>query len=166
MRARVVGRGRGDDEGRPVRDRGQRLPDLLGHPGGRGAHRPAHADPDSIGRRRPAGRSGADDLGREDPGMSGALGGLLIGFIERPHSPEHRGSVTYGLISLLRKRGARVELAHAENNLYHLDTDPPWDLVVLKSGSAAALHLAAAAEAWGIPSVNRSESTQIGRAHV
>ena len=96
--------------------------------------------------------------------MSGALGGLLIGFIERPHSPEHRGSVTYGLIPLLRKRGARVELAHAENNLYHLDTDPPWDLVVLKSGSAAALHLAAAAEAWGIPSVNRSESTRLAKA--
>jgi ribosomal protein S6--L-glutamate ligase len=95
--------------------------------------------------------------------MSGALGGLLIGFIERPHSPEHRGSVTYGLIPQLRKRGARVELAHAENNLYHLDTDPPWDLVVLKSGSAAALHLAAAAEAWGIPSVNRSESTRLAQ---
>jgi ribosomal protein S6--L-glutamate ligase len=91
--------------------------------------------------------------------MNSALRGIRIGFIERPHPPGHRGSVTYRLIPLLRKMGALIELVHAETNLHRLDTAPPWDLVVLKSGSAAALHLAAAAEAQGIPSVNRSEAT-------
>jgi len=95
--------------------------------------------------------------------MSNALRGLRIGFIERPHPPGHRGSVTYRLIPLLRKIGARIELVHAEKNLHRLDAAPPWDLVVLKSGSVAALHLAAAAEAWGIPSVNRSEATRLAQ---
>ena len=95
--------------------------------------------------------------------MSNALRGLRIGFIERPHPPEHRGSVTHRLLPLLRECGARVELVHAEQGLHRLDTSPPWDLVVLKSGSAAALHLAAAAEAWGVPSVNWSESTRLAQ---
>ena len=77
--------------------------------------------------------------------MNSALRGLRIGFIERPHPPEHRGSVTHRLIPLLRKMGALIELVHAETILHLLDTAPPWDLVVLKSGSAAAIHLAAAA---------------------
>ena len=50
----------------PARDRGQRLPHLLGHPGGREAHRRAHADQDPIGCRRPAGWSRADEVARED----------------------------------------------------------------------------------------------------
>jgi ribosomal protein S6--L-glutamate ligase len=95
--------------------------------------------------------------------MNSVLRGLRIGFIERPHPLGHRCSVTYGLIPLLRKMGALIELVHAETNLYRLDTAPPWDLVVLKSGSAAALHLAAAAEAQGIPSVNRSEATRLAQ---
>ena len=95
--------------------------------------------------------------------MNSALRGLRIGFIERPHPPWHRGSVTYRLIPLLRKMGALIELVHAETNLHRLDTAPPWDLVVLKSGSAAALHLAAASEAQGIPSVNRSEATRLAQ---
>ena len=95
--------------------------------------------------------------------MNSALRGLRIGFIERPHPPGHRGSVTYRLIPLLRKMGALIELVHAETNFHRLDTAPPWDLVVLKSGSAAALHLAAAAEAQGIPSVNRSEATRLAQ---
>ena len=95
--------------------------------------------------------------------MNGALRGLRIGFIERPHPPSHRGSVTYRLIPLLRKMGALIELVHAETILHRLDTAPPWDLVVLKSGSAAALHLAAASEARGIPSVNRSEATRLAQ---
>jgi ribosomal protein S6--L-glutamate ligase len=95
--------------------------------------------------------------------MNSALRGLRIGFIERPHPPGHRGSVTYRLIPLLRKMGALIELVHAETNLHRLDTAPPWDLVVLKSGSAAALHLAAAAEAQRIPSVNRSEATRLAQ---
>jgi ribosomal protein S6--L-glutamate ligase len=95
--------------------------------------------------------------------VSNALRGLRIGFVERPHAPGHRGSVTYRLIPLLQNRGARIELVHAENNLHRLDTAPPWDLVVLKSGSAAALHLAATAEAWRIPSVNRSGATRLAQ---
>ena len=95
--------------------------------------------------------------------MNSALRGLRIGFIERQHPPGHRGSVTYRLIPLLRRMGARIELVHAETNLHRLDTTPSWDLVVLKSGSAAALHLAAAAEAQGIPSVNRSEATRLAQ---
>lgn len=95
--------------------------------------------------------------------MNSALRGLRIGFIERPHPPGHRGSVTYRLIPLLRKAGALIELVHAETNLHRLDTAPPWDLVVLKSGSAAALHLAAAVEAQGIPSVNGSEATRLAQ---
>jgi ribosomal protein S6--L-glutamate ligase len=95
--------------------------------------------------------------------MNSALRGLRVGFIERPHPPGHRDSVTYDLIPQLRKMGALIELVHAETNLHRLDTAPPWDLVVLKSGSAAALHLAAAAEARGIPSVNRSEATRLAQ---
>jgi ribosomal protein S6--L-glutamate ligase len=95
--------------------------------------------------------------------MNRALRGLRIGFVERPHPPGHRGSVTYGLIPLLLEGGARVEIVHAERGLHRLDIEPPWDLVVLKSGSAAALHLAAAAEGWGIPSVNRSEATRLAQ---
>jgi glutathione synthase/RimK-type ligase-like ATP-grasp enzyme len=95
--------------------------------------------------------------------VSNALRGLRIGFVERPHAPGHRGSVTYRLIPLLQTRGARIELVHAEKNLHRLDTVPPWDLVVLKSGSAAAMHLAAAAEARGTPSVNRSEATRLAQ---
>jgi ribosomal protein S6--L-glutamate ligase len=95
--------------------------------------------------------------------VSNALRGLRIGFIERLHPPGHQGSVTCRLIPLLRKMGALIELVHAETNLHRLDTTPPWDLLVLKSGSAAALHLAAAAEAQGIPSVNRSEATRLAQ---
>ena len=95
--------------------------------------------------------------------MNSVLRGLRIGFIERPHPPGHRGSVTHRLIPLLRKTGALIELVHAETNLHRLDTAPPWDLLVLKSGSAAALHLAAAAETWGVPSVNWSEATRLAQ---
>ena len=95
--------------------------------------------------------------------MTSALRRLRIGFIERLHPPGHRGSVTYHLLPLLRECGARVELVHAEQGLHRLDAPPPWDLVVLKSGSAAALHVATAAEAWGVPSVNRSEATRLAQ---
>jgi ribosomal protein S6--L-glutamate ligase len=88
---------------------------------------------------------------------------LRIGFVERPHPPGHRGSVTRDLIPLLREAGARVDLVHAERGLHRLDAAPPWDLVVLKSGSAAALHLAAAAEGWGVPCVNRAEATRLAQ---
>ena len=46
---------------------------------------------------------------------------------------------------------------------HRLDVAPPWDLVVLKSGSAAAMHVAAAAQAWGIPSVNSAAATRMAQ---
>ncbi len=93
----------------------------------------------------------------------GPLGGLRIGLIERRHPPGYRGAVVQKLIPLLREAGATVELAHAELGLHRLDEAPPWDLVVLKSGSTAALHLAAAAEGWGVPSINAAEATRLAQ---
>lgn len=95
--------------------------------------------------------------------MTHALRGLRVGYLERPHPPGYRGSVTSRLVPLLRKSGARVEIVHAERGAHRLDEVPPWDLVVLKSGSAAALHLAAAVEGWGIPSVNPGEATRLAQ---
>jgi ribosomal protein S6--L-glutamate ligase len=95
--------------------------------------------------------------------MNGGLRGARIGLIERRHPPGYRGALVERLVPLLLEAGARVDLVHAEHGLHRLDAPPPWDLVVLKSGSAAALHLAAAAESWGIPSVNRSEATRLAQ---
>lgn len=88
---------------------------------------------------------------------------LHIGIVERRHPSGYQGAVVDQLAPLLRERGARVDLVHAEHELHRLDRRPVWDLVVLKSGSAAALHLAAAAEAWGIPCVNRSDATRLAQ---
>lgn len=96
-------------------------------------------------------------------GTADPLRGLRVGLIERRHPPGYRGAVVETLIPLLKKRGARVDLVHAEENPYRLDAAPPWDLAVLKSGSAAALHLATAAESWGIPCVNGSEATRLAQ---
>ena len=95
--------------------------------------------------------------------MSGPLNGVSIGFLERPHPPAHRGALADRLVPLLREQGAVVEVVHAERGVHRLDVRPPWDLVVLKSGSAAALHLAAAAEGWGIPSLNTSDATRLAQ---
>lgn len=93
--------------------------------------------------------------------MTSALQGTRIGFIERRHPPGHRGSLMEHLIPLLVAHGAAVDLVCAEDGMHRLDINPGWDVAVLKSGSAAALHVAAAAEAWGIPCVNRSEATRL-----
>jgi ribosomal protein S6--L-glutamate ligase len=98
-----------------------------------------------------------------DPLAGGALRGLLLGVIERRHPPGYRGAVVERLVPLLREAGAGVELVHAELGMHRLDEAPPWDLVVLKSGSTAALHLAAAAEGWGVPSVNPAEATRLAQ---
>jgi ribosomal protein S6--L-glutamate ligase len=95
--------------------------------------------------------------------MNSGLRGARIGLIERRHPPGYRGALVNRLVPLLRKEDAQVDLVHAEHGLHRLDAPPPWDLVVLKSGSAAALHLAAAAENWGIPSVNGSEATRLAQ---
>jgi ribosomal protein S6--L-glutamate ligase len=89
-----------------------------------------------------------------------ALAGLRIGLLERPHPPGHQGALVDRLVPALLGAGADVAVVHAELGQHRLDVAPPWDLVVLKSGSAAAMHLAAAAQAWGIPSVNSAAATR------
>jgi len=91
------------------------------------------------------------------------LRGARIGLIERRRSAENPGSLSARLVPLLIECGARVELVHAEDAWHRLDAAPAWDVAVLKSGSAAALHLAAAAEAWAIPSVNASAATRLAQ---
>ena len=86
-----------------------------------------------------------------------------IGLLERPHPPGHRGAVVDALVPLLTGRGLRVEVVHADRGLHRLDAPPSWDLTVLKSGSAAALHLAAAAEAWKVPCVNGADATRLAQ---
>jgi ribosomal protein S6--L-glutamate ligase len=88
---------------------------------------------------------------------------MRIGLIERRHPPGYQGALVEHLIPLLREAGARVEIVHAEPGLHRLDEAPPWDLVVLKSGSVAALRLAAATEGWGIPCVNPGEATRLAQ---
>ena len=95
--------------------------------------------------------------------MTGPLAGLRLAVLERPHPPGHQGAVVRTLVPALAAHGARVEVVHAEQGLHRLDRRPPWDAAVLKSGSAAALHLAAAAEAWGIPAVNPAAGTALTR---
>jgi ribosomal protein S6--L-glutamate ligase len=89
-----------------------------------------------------------------------ALAGMRIGLLERPHPVGHQGALVDLLLPALRSLGATVHVVHAERGQHRLDIAPPWDLVVLKSGSAAALHVAAAAQAWGVPSVNTAAATR------
>lgn len=88
---------------------------------------------------------------------------MRIGLLERPHPPGHKGALVERLVPSLRLLGADVRVVHAERGLHRLDVAPPWDLVVLKSGSAAALHVAAAAQAWGVPSVNTAVATRMAQ---
>lgn len=90
-------------------------------------------------------------------------GDLHIGFICRRRPWGYRGSLFDRLAPLLRERGLQVEAVHAEDIACRHDERPPWDLVVLHAESAAALHLAAAIEAWGIPSINSAEATRLAR---
>jgi ribosomal protein S6--L-glutamate ligase len=91
------------------------------------------------------------------------LHSLRVGFLERPHPRGYSGGLTERLVSLLTCAGAQVEVVQAELGVHRLDCRPAWDLVVLKSGSAAALHLAAAAEAWGIRCINGAEPTRLAQ---
>ncbi|MDP9485286.1 MAG: hypothetical protein M3Q49_05755 [Actinomycetota bacterium] len=94
--------------------------------------------------------------------MNDALDGLRIGFLCNQHPTAGRsGSLFERLAPLLRERGARVEAVHGEDGSFRLNERPSWDLTVLKSESAAALHLAAAAEAHGVPSLNSAEATRV-----
>jgi len=95
--------------------------------------------------------------------VTDSLAGVRVGLLERRHPPGHRGALVDTLVPELRSRGALVDVVHAEEGWHRLDERPRWDVVVLKSGSAAALHLAAAAEAWGVPSVNGSHATRLAQ---
>lgn len=95
--------------------------------------------------------------------MSDVLAGIRVGLLERRHPPGHRGALVGTLVPELRSRGALVDVVHAEEGWHRLDERPRWDVVVLKSGSAAALHLASSAEAWGIPCVNGSDATRVAQ---
>jgi ribosomal protein S6--L-glutamate ligase len=96
-------------------------------------------------------------------GRTGALAGVRIGLLERPHPAGHQGALVDRLVPSLLSQGADVQVVHAERGQHRLDVAPPWDLVVLKSESAAALHVAAAAQAWGIPSVNSAAATRMAQ---
>lgn len=95
--------------------------------------------------------------------MTRRINGLRIAFLERPLPIDHQGALADRLVPLLREQGATVDVIHAEVGLHRIDVRPHWDLVVLKSGSAAALHLAATAEAWSIPSINTSHATRLAQ---
>ena len=95
--------------------------------------------------------------------MSSGLAGLRVAVLERPHPPGHAGALVDVLVPALAAAGADVHVVHAETSVHRLDVRPPWDLVVLKSGSAQALHLAAAAQAWGVPCVNTPQATRLTR---
>jgi ribosomal protein S6--L-glutamate ligase len=95
--------------------------------------------------------------------MSHELRDARIGVLERRHPPGYQGALIDQLAPLLRQTGAQVEVVHAEEGLHQLDSRPPWDMVVLKSGTAPALHLAAAAERWGAPCVNTSDATRLAQ---
>lgn len=86
-----------------------------------------------------------------------------IGFLCRRRPAGHRGSLFGRLAPFLLEAGYEVEAVHAGESAYRLDERPPWDMVLLHSESAAALHLAAAAEAWGVPSINGAEPTRLAR---
>jgi ribosomal protein S6--L-glutamate ligase len=82
-----------------------------------------------------------------------------VALVERPESLHRDGSLAGPLIAELEALGARVEPVDAEA-AHRLDAIPAWDVLVLKSGDRAALHLAAAAEAAGVLCVNGAEATR------
>ena len=92
--------------------------------------------------------------------MTRALAGCRVALLERTSSPAC-GSLAAELRVFLQRLGTEVEVVCAEDRPRRIDLRPPYDLVVLKSGTPAALHLAAAAAAWGISCVNPLEATRL-----
>lgn len=90
---------------------------------------------------------------------SPSLAHRRIALVERPESLRREGSIAGPLLTELERLGATVEPVDAEA-AHRLDSLPAWDVLVLKSGSGAALHLAAAAEAAGVLCVNGAEATR------
>lgn len=92
----------------------------------------------------------------------GALSGTVVGLLERRH-PDPRGSLLLELVPALRRHGAHVRLVHPDEGAHRLDRPSPWDVTLLKSGSPAALHLAAGAAAHGVPCLNDPEATRLAQ---
>ena len=92
-----------------------------------------------------------------------ALAARRVALIERRGSFSSDGSLAPDLVACLAARGARVLLVHAELGVHRIDRRPPWEIAVLKSGSPPALHLAAAARAFGVPCVNEPDATRLAQ---
>lgn len=92
----------------------------------------------------------------------GALAGTVVGLLERRH-PDARGSLLLELVPALRRHDAHVRLVHPDEGAHRLDPPSPWDVSLLKSGSPAALHLAAGAAAHGTPCLNDPEATRLAQ---
>ena len=90
-----------------------------------------------------------------------ALRGITVGLVEHAEALT-RPSLAHELVAALRRRGARLRIV-VDHEPMRLDTSPAWDVTLLKSGSQAALHLAAAAEGFGICSLNGAEATRLAR---
>jgi ribosomal protein S6--L-glutamate ligase len=88
-----------------------------------------------------------------------SLEGRRVALVERPESLRRDGSLAAPLVAELEALGATVDAVDAGAG-HRLDAVPPWDVLVLKSGDRAALHLAAAAEAAGVLCVNGAEATR------
>jgi ribosomal protein S6--L-glutamate ligase len=88
-----------------------------------------------------------------------SLANRRVALVERPESLRSDGSLAAPLLAELEALGATVEPVDARA-VPRLDALPNWDVLVLKSGERAALHLAAAAEAAGVLCVNGAEATR------
>jgi ribosomal protein S6--L-glutamate ligase len=89
------------------------------------------------------------------------LHAVRVGLIERRHPPGHQGSLAQMLVPCLQSLGAHVDVVHADEGAHLLTDRPAWNIALLKSGSAAALHLAAAAKGWGVPCINSGDATKL-----
>jgi ribosomal protein S6--L-glutamate ligase len=87
----------------------------------------------------------------------------VVGLLERRRRPGQRGSLVDELVPALERRGARVRFVYPDEGVHRVDRHPPWDVTLLKSSSAAALHIAAAASAFGIPALNDAEATRLAQ---
>jgi ribosomal protein S6--L-glutamate ligase len=91
-----------------------------------------------------------------------ALRGITVGLVEHADVLTSRPSLVHELVPTIRRRGAQVRVV-LDHEPMRLDTSPEWDVTLLRSGSQAALHLAAAAEGFGICSLNGAEATRLAQ---
>lgn len=86
-----------------------------------------------------------------------------VALLEEEGMPGRRGRLSDRLVPALRELGVYVMSSDPARGAVRLDVPPPWSLTLLKSGSAAALHVAAAAEGWGVPCLDATGSVRIAR---